>query len=119
MRYNSVMPSLKSLSKLRPPLLPVYEDAYGVLRVVGTRIPLETVLLEFIGGKTPEAIVEQFPALKLEEVYAIVAYYLANRAAMEAYLQRVESEVNQATQTIEARFNNSAFLQSLRSRRQA
>lgn len=110
------MPSLKSLSKLRPPSLPVYEDAFGVLRVSGTRIPLETVLLEFVSGKTPEAIVEQFPVLKLEEVYTIVAYYLTNRAAMEAYIQRVEQEVKDSAQTIEARFNNAAFLQSLRSR---
>lgn len=100
------------------PSLPVREDEHGVLRVADTRIPLETVLLEFRSGKPPEAIVEQFPALKLEDVYVVVAYYLTNRSTMDAYLRQVEQEAQQTSELIESRFHNAAFLQSLRQRKQ-
>ncbi|MCS7300062.1 MAG: DUF433 domain-containing protein [Fimbriimonadales bacterium] len=111
------MPALRSLPKLRLPSLPVQEDEHGVPRIAGTRIPLETVLLEFRSGKSPEAIVEQFPVLRLEDVYTIGAYYMANRETMDAYLQRIEREIEETAQAIESQFGNKAFLQKLRKRR--
>lgn len=57
------------------------------IRIKGTRIGLESVLYEFIHrDQPPEAIVQRFPSLALEQVYAAILYYLQNKAAVEAYL---------------------------------
>ena len=57
------------------------------IRIKGTRIGIESVLYEFIHrDQSPEAIVQRFPSLALEQVYAAILYYLHNKAAVEAYL---------------------------------
>ena len=40
----------------------------------------------------PEGILGSFPILTLEQVYGAIAYYLANQAAIDAYLRQGESE---------------------------
>lgn len=56
------------------------------IRIKGHRIGIETVLDAFIaGGLQPREIVEQYPALSLEEVYATVLYYLHNKESVGAY----------------------------------
>ena len=57
------------------------------IRIRGTRIGIESVLYEYIyRQESPEAIVNTFPSLKLEEVYVTILYYLHNRASVEAYM---------------------------------
>jgi uncharacterized protein (DUF433 family) len=61
--------------------------APGDIRVRGTRIGIETILKEYLyEGRTPDAIVQRHPSLSLAEVHATLAYYYANREAVEAYL---------------------------------
>ncbi len=87
------MQSSGTLGRIKTPPLPLQEDEHGVLRVQGTRIPLETVLFAFQQGETPEQIVQDFPALRLEDVYTILAYYLSNKDILNAYLRRVKQEI--------------------------
>jgi uncharacterized protein (DUF433 family) len=55
------------------------------IRIKDHRIGIESVLYEYIhGAKTAEQIVERFPTLTLEEVYATILYYLHNK-----FLERV------------------------------
>ena len=54
-------------------------DEHGVLRVGGTRVMLDSVVVAFQQGHSPETIQQQYPVLTLEEVYGAVAYYLATR----------------------------------------
>lgn len=63
-------------------------DENGVYRVGNTRVMLDSVVAGFREGHSPETIRQQYPALTLEEVYGSIAYYLAHRAEVEAYLQR-------------------------------
>ena len=57
------------------------------IRVKGTRVGIETVLYEYIyREQTPERIVQSFPSITLEQVYATILYYLHNKTAVEAYL---------------------------------
>jgi hypothetical protein len=42
----------------------------------------------FHQGHSAETIVQQYPALSLEEVYGTIAYYLANQAELTQYLRR-------------------------------
>jgi uncharacterized protein (DUF433 family) len=68
----------------------VRDDAYWI---AGTRVGLDSVVIAFQQGYTPEAIAtECFPTLTPEQVNGAIAYYLAHREAVDAYLQRVEEE---------------------------
>jgi uncharacterized protein (DUF433 family) len=66
----------------------VRTDEHGVMRVGRTRVMLDSVVIAFQEGHSPEAILEQYPALSLEEIYGAIAFYLANRDAVDAYLER-------------------------------
>ena len=57
------------------------------IRIKGTRIGIETVLYESLHlSQTPEEIVENYPTLTLEEVYATILYYLQNPIKIGSYL---------------------------------
>lgn len=59
--------------------------------IAGSRVSLESVVLAFLDGYSPETIVaECFPVLSLEQVYGTIAYYLSNRRAINAYLEQVD-----------------------------
>ena len=60
----------------------------GVLRVGEADISLDSVVIAFQDGLTPEAIQLQYPALTLEEVYGAITHCLANQAAVDQYLAR-------------------------------
>lgn len=61
--------------------------------VAGTRVSLDSVILAYLGGLSPEAIVtECFPVLTLEQVYGAITYYLAHRTEIDAYLQQADAE---------------------------
>ncbi len=65
--------------------------------VVGTRVSLDSVVLAFQGGLSPETIAaECFPALSLEQVYGAVTYYLGHQPEIDEYLNRVAA----ATETL-------------------
>jgi uncharacterized protein (DUF433 family) len=68
------------------------EQREGGYYIVGSRVTLDSVVYAFLRGESPEGIVESFPALNLEQVFGAVAFYLANRESIDAYLRdgRVE-----------------------------
>jgi len=66
----------------------VEPDSQGVLRVGSLGVSLDSVVIAFLEGHSPETIQQLYPALSLEEVYGAVAYYLANRNEVDQYLKR-------------------------------
>jgi uncharacterized protein (DUF433 family) len=63
------------------------------IRIRDTRIGLENVLHRLIDcSYTPEAIVEQFPSLSLEQVHAVLEYYQQNRQAVDEYMAAWRSQ---------------------------
>jgi uncharacterized protein (DUF433 family) len=61
--------------------------------IAGTRVSLDSVILAFLEGISPEAIVtECFPVLTLEQVYGAITYYLAHRPELDAYLRQAGAE---------------------------
>lgn len=50
--------------------VPLETTADGVVRVRGTRIPLDTVVTAFHLGATPEEIAQQYSPLDLADIYA-------------------------------------------------
>ncbi|MGH7963628.1 MAG: DUF433 domain-containing protein [Candidatus Binatia bacterium] len=66
--------------------------ANGGYRICNTRVSLDSVVYAFLHGQSPESIVDSFPILTLEQVYGAIAYYLANQAEVDAYLQQGEAD---------------------------
>lgn len=65
------------------------------IRIQGHRVGLEHVLSYYLEGYPVEDIVDEFPGMSLEKIYAVITYYLANRAAVDAYLVRVRERKEQ------------------------
>ncbi len=82
--------------------LPLYETDKGAIRVQGTRVSLDTVIYHYNNGRTPESIVQSFDTLKLRDVYAVIAYYLDNREAIDAYIKRQEEKGEEIRRKFEA-----------------
>ena len=85
--------------------IPLKTDAEGVVRVGGTRVPLDTVVAVFRRGATAEEIVQQFPSLELADVYAAISYYLRNQDEVEAYLRQRAEQARRVREENEARFD--------------
>jgi uncharacterized protein (DUF433 family) len=92
------------------------EDADGTIRVENTRVTLDTVVLSFREGATAEEIVESFPAISLASVYAAIAFYLQNRAEIDAYLKRREGDAERLRMAIESRPEAKEFRERLLAR---
>jgi uncharacterized protein (DUF433 family) len=96
--------------------IPLEEDASGAIRVQDTRVTLDSIVLAFREGASAEEIAERFPVLSLSAVYAAIAFYLQNRAEIDAYLKRRESEAEQIRTLIESRPEAGDFRARLRER---
>jgi uncharacterized protein (DUF433 family) len=81
--------------------VPLRTNPRGAIRIGATRVLLEMVIHAFQQSETPEGIVQAFPSLKLDEVYAVITYYLQNRAELDAYVQQVEAEGQRIREKIE------------------
>ena len=76
------------------------EQRDGGYYIVGTRISLDSVVHPFKNGASPESILRSFPLLRsLEKVYGAIAFYLANKEAVEAHLHDQESRELAARQS--------------------
>ena len=84
---------------------PLREDEDGVVRIAKTRIPLERVLRGFLSGSTPEQIVQDYDVLAIEDVYAVINYYLHHRADVDAYLAEAEHKAASIRTEIEQSWN--------------
>ncbi len=70
------------------------EVCEGRLRIEGTRITVNQIAVWYKQGYSPEEITDQYPHLKLAQVYAALAYYHANNVEVEADLaaEKLEAE---------------------------
>ena len=64
------------------------EERNGGYYIEETRVSLDSIVTAFLRGESPESIADAFPALNLEQVYGAITYYLANRQAIDAYLEQ-------------------------------
>lgn len=74
-----------------------------VIRVAGTRVTLDTVIGAFKRGATPEEIAQDYSAVPLPDVYAVITYYLRHREEIEEYLEERAREHEELRQEIESR----------------
>ncbi len=66
---------------------PLRLNADGVLLVVGTRIPIETLINAYEQGDSPNQIVADYDSLHLDDVYGVLRYYLRHRQEVDRYLR--------------------------------
>ena len=84
--------------------VPLQTDEHGVIRVSNTRVTLHTIIGVFNQDESPETIHEGFPTIPLADIYAIIAYYLANRDVVDAYIQQVDEEAERTRKVWENRY---------------
>jgi uncharacterized protein (DUF433 family) len=84
--------------------LPLKLDEHGTIRVSGTRVTLDTVIACYHQGDSPEAIQRGFDVLPLNDIYTVIAYYLAHRNEMDAYLKHGQEEAERLRQEWEANY---------------
>src|SRR5437588_4844933 len=83
--------------------VPLFDDGQGGLRVIGTRVLLERIVHAFEDGATPEGIVQSYDTLHLDDVYAVLTWYLRHKAEADDYLRKRDEEAGAIRKTIEAK----------------
>ena len=99
--------------------IPLQQEKDGTIRVIGTRIPLDTIIYAYLSGDSAEEIVDSFDSLKLADVYAIIGYYLDQKDELNSYLQKRETEAAQLQEMLEARFPATDLRQRLLARQRS
>lgn len=63
------------------PVMPLdfVEQREGSFYLIGSRVPLSTIVREFEDGEAPESIRSHYPTLSLQQVYGAIAFYLGNK----------------------------------------
>jgi len=62
-----------------------------LIRVKGTRIPIDTIIAAYQRGDTVTEIDVGFPTVGLSNIFAILSYYVENQTMIDAYLARGEA----------------------------
>ena len=88
--HKKLPPSVLSESLLRKrgkSMQDYVEQRDGGYYIAGTRIALDSIVLAFKDGESPETILRSFPmAGPLVRVYGAIIFYLENKEKVEAYL---------------------------------
>lgn len=82
---------------------PVRVDEGGGLKVGKTRVSLDSVVYAYNRGEDPAKIQYSFDTLSLAEIHAAIAYYLHNKAEVDAYLK--QNAIDYEKQRLEDRAN--------------
>jgi len=85
--------------------------------VGNTRVTLDTVIAAFADGATAEEIVQQYDAVSLADVYAVIGYYLENQSAIDSYLAARHIQREELRQEVETRYSPQGIRQRLLARR--
>jgi uncharacterized protein (DUF433 family) len=96
---------------------PIETDPHGVVRVAKTRVTLDTVVMAFLEGCTPEEIGEQYLSLQLPDIYLVIGYYLRHRDEVHTYLEERQQQASLIRQETEQRFNPMGIRDRLLARR--
>ena len=87
------------------------------MHVTGSRVTLDTLVGAFQKGATAEQILDSFPSLSLQQIYATIAYYLEHQAEVETYLKLRREEAASIRNEIESQQNTDGFRARIGARR--
>jgi uncharacterized protein (DUF433 family) len=76
------------------------EERDGRYSIEGQRVPIATIARVWKLGRSPETIRQDFPVLKLAEVYGAIAFYLDHQELIDQHdaEDRVRYQAERATQ---------------------
>src|SRR5437016_176196 len=78
-----------------------------------TRVSLDSVIMAFNQGATPEQIVQDYDTLDLSQVYAAISYYLQHRDEIDSYL----ADRGHRREELRAQYNPHGIREKLLARR--
>jgi uncharacterized protein (DUF433 family) len=90
---------------ITPVTVPLQVDADGVVRVGGTRVTLDTIVMGFLEGATAEELAQQYPSLNLADIYSTIGFYLHRRPEVDAYIEKRRQFARQVKEQNESRFD--------------
>ena len=99
-----------------PDEVPLTQWENGTIRVIGSRVTLDTIIARMQVGDTPEEIHEGFPTVTLEQINAIIDWYFNNQLEADEYLQEQEAECERIRKEIESQPEYIARREELRRR---
>jgi len=105
---------MASLGAIEP--IPLSTAADGVIRVAETRVTLDTVIDTFLTGASPEEIAQDFPVLRLDDIYAVLTYYLRHRDLVDLYLRERRSRADSLRAEIETHASQAGLRDKLLAR---
>lgn len=73
------------------------EERNGGYYIAGTRISLDSVVYSFERGNSPDGIQEEFPLLRLPQIYGAIAFYLDHEAEVRSYLEAKEQVIERSS----------------------
>jgi uncharacterized protein (DUF433 family) len=97
--------------------IPLTMDEHGVMKVSGTRVPLDTIIGAFNDGASAEEIALSYPSVLLPDIYAVITYYLRHKEDVDAYVAERERSRAETRWEVEARFNPIGIRERLLARR--
>ena len=95
---------------------PLHQDDRGAIRVIGSRITLDTLVNRFKLGDTPEDLHDGFPSLSFAQVKGVITWYLNHTAEADEYLAKGKAEAEALRQEIESEPSYIEFREKLRER---
>jgi uncharacterized protein (DUF433 family) len=95
------------------------QDTDGEIRLTGHRIGLFHVVHYYNEGYSPEMLLGQYPSLPLPLIHRVIAFYLENRAEVDAYVADYRDELNRQRMANPRRIDTAALRQRLETMQQA
>lgn len=86
------------------------------MRIGSTRVSLDSVILAFKQGYSPEEIALDFDSVTLGEVYSAINYYLQHKSEVDKYLAERAAQAEELRLEVEARFDPQSIRESLLSK---
>ena len=96
---------------------PLHLTEDGTIRILESRVTLDSIVHHFKLGATAEQIQDSFPSLSLREIYGAITYYLENEDLVEEYLHRQDDEAQETRRFVEGRAGTTALRERIRARR--
>jgi uncharacterized protein (DUF433 family) len=93
----------------------VSQTAEGSWRIADSRVSLDSVVLAYLEGQSPETIADEFPTLSLEQIHGALAFYLRHRKEIDGYLKSQVARWEQLRTESEA--VHGSFLDRVRAQR--
>src|SRR5689334_12495042 len=88
-------------------------DLGGEIRLAGHRIGLFHLVHYYNEGYSPEMLVCRYPTLPLALIHKVIAFYLENRAAVDAYVAACRDELSRQRASNPRRIDVAALRQRL------